>query len=127
MFRMLNKNVHYTEDDYKKMSGFVINQWLSGSPSTAHISKLLNKNISINGEDPLPMRVRVKIIRELAPVNISIKYPKANKVKNEYIEYISKYYNINLELAKRYLSIMSDEQANEIKNEVKYMKKRGLI
>jgi len=128
MFRILNKNLpKYTKEDYKKMSPFVINQWLSNSPSTAFISVFLNKNIQVNGQDPLPMDKRIMFIRELIPKNISITYPKKIKKNNEYINYISKYYKVNIELAEKYLSIMSDKQANEIKDEVKILEKRGAL
>lgn len=122
MFKVFNKIIKektpLTEEEYQKISPFILNRYLSGNRIGLVLADIFNTYPNI------PMKNRVDLIREVVKNEKIkyIKYPKINKEKDKYIENISLYYNVNYELAKEYYEVMEESQAIEITN---YLNDKG--
>lgn len=115
--KILKTKKDLTPDEYKKINPFLMNNWLSGDRLGLVLADVFNKYENI------PMENRVQLIRGVLQPNVKyIKYPKSTIQKDKYIENISKYYNINYELAKEYYETMPEEQAIQI---TKYLNDTG--
>lgn len=110
VFDKILKKEELTEEDYSKISPFVLNLWLSANQVGVQVAKILNMY------DQIPLKQKVALIQSILPKQIKyIKYPTKDKEKDEYVGIIMKTYNLNKDIAKMYYSHLSANDLEELK------------
>lgn len=106
MASVLNKNESISQEDINKINPYLFCTWLSGNPITIFAANALNRYYNI------PISCQYKMIKAAFAGKIKyIKYPKGgNQEKNENVNLISQHYNISIERAEEYNSLISNEE-----------------
>lgn len=110
-FDKILKKQELTAEDYKKISSWQMNMWLSGNNVTLPFALLFNQY------DEIPLELKVRVLKELLPNIRRINYPKTDKTKDAYIELISKSYKVNKQLARLYYDNFSTDDLIELEAE----------
>ena len=114
MYSCITKKGNPSNKDINKIPEYLFHNLLSNNSKTINLSFLLTvKNI--------PIYYQYKLVDKMLPKTY-IKYPKKNKFNDSFIDFLSEYYNCNYNLAKRYFELLSKEELNFLKNEMKKLK-----
>jgi len=113
MYSCITKKGKPSKKDIEKIPEYLFHNLLSNNPQTINLAFLLTvKNI--------PIYYQYKLVDKMLPKTY-IKYPKKNKDENAFIEFISDYYKCSYQIAKQYKELMSKEEIEFLKNEMKKM------
>ena len=105
---ILKKDFVPTDEELKTLNSFLMCRWLSAHPFSIEVANYINSHYD------LPIKAQYWLARSF--VN-GIKYigrPKAEKEDMCYIDVISKEYDCNLDLARRYCSMLSQEEIDRL-------------
>lgn len=112
MWSSLDKNKNASAEDLKKVSAFMFCRWLAGNPST------IKKAAEFNIYSDIPVEnMYYSIKNEFAGKIRNIKWVKseADDLDQNTINILSEHFKISIEKAKEYLSIISDDELNYLK------------
>lgn len=91
--------------DIEKINPYVLCRWLSGDPRSIMIANALNANADI------PVERQYEFAKYLLAHKIKyLRYYSNTKLEGEDLENIAKYYNISLEKAQEYASLISSDE-----------------
>lgn len=112
VFDKILKKHNVTDEDIEKISGFVMNQWLSGDRVGVQFANIFNQY------DNIPIRQRIQVLQGLMPVGIKyIKYPKKTKEKDKYLDLLMKHFNVRMDVAKLYYDILTVDDLVELEEQ----------
>lgn len=99
-------------DEIQKIPSFIFCRWLAGTPQTIFASNMINQYYDI------PIECQYQMIKSAFAGKIRfIPYPKSSKENDSKdVEYISMYFNISIEKAREYLTLISNDELNTIKS-----------
>lgn len=112
MTSVLSKSKSRTDSEIEKIPSYIFCRWLSGNPITIQAANLFNQY------DKIPIVNQFKMVKSAFAGKINyIPYPKNNsKDELKSLEYLQKYFNINLEQAKEHMEFISQEELAMITN-----------
>jgi hypothetical protein len=107
----VDKKFFPTETQIETLNSYIMLQYISNDPMGAIVAN------SMNVYHNTPITAQYRFIRHALPKNVKfIKFLKKEKVSDENINLISKYYNLNDKLAMEYLEMMTEEDILRIKD-----------
>lgn len=105
---ILKKDFIPTDEELKTLNSFLMCRWLSAHPFSIEVANYINSHYD------LPIKAQYWLARSF--VN-GIKYigrPKVEKEDMSYIDVISKEYDCNIDLAKRYCNMLPQEEIDRL-------------
>jgi hypothetical protein len=109
-----------SDKEISEIPSYIFCQWLSGNPSTITIANFFNYF------NKIPVKNQYDVVRAIFHNKIRyIPYPKTEKeetIKN--LEYIQRYFNVNTEIAKQYLEVISEKEMAKIARAYQIMENR---
>jgi len=107
IYSAFNKKYNPSKEEIEKIPEYILHNILANDIRMLDFAFLFTvKNI--------PIYYQYKTLRQLP--NIFIKYPKKKK-EDEFISFVSDYFNCNYKTAKRYLEFLSENEINFLKKE----------
>lgn len=98
-----------TDEELKSMSSFMLCRTLSNHPLGVEVANFINCNHTLD------IKLQYWLARSALQSVKFIGYPKKDKEENKNIEYIMLEYNCSDIVAKRYLSLLPQEELERIK------------
>ncbi len=105
-----------SKEEIQKISSFIMIRWLSGNVNTVIPANIINCNYN------LPVYNQFRFLDDYCNLTgiknkkLFIKYNKSQEKVTKTQENIARYYNINLNTAKQYFNLMSEEEQESFKN-----------
>lgn len=113
VFKKILKAETLTEEDYGKISPFVMCRWLAGNPNTLQLGQFLNMYYK------MPVEAQVLLIQSVLGKKVKyIPYIKGSKTDDKDLENISKYFNISGEKANLYSEFITDKDLEYIRKKL---------
>ena len=113
MWSSLDKNKTPAQEDFKKIQSFMFCKWLAGDPRTISTANTINQYYDI------PIENQYYIVKNQFAGKIrNIKWVKAenDNIDENVINMLSLHFKISIEKAKDYLTLISTEELEYLKN-----------
>jgi len=111
------------ENEIKSIPPYILAKYLSGDPRTLAFALLYNNYSKI------PIECQFKAVRNSLYNKVKfIRFPKNDKIDDpKEIEYIAKYFKVNLERAREYRQLISQTELNDIINSFEKLNARNNV
>lgn len=117
MMSAFNKKFKPTKEEKESIPEFLFHQILSNDPKTVKIAVMFTTH-------KIPVDKQWDMVNELIG-KCFIPYPKKVKKDNEVLEMLQDYYKCSLRVASQYLTLLSPEQIENIKDKYNVGKIKG--
>lgn len=110
MTSALNPRANPSLEEINKIPSYIMCRWLSGNSVTVQAAN------AINLYSDIPIENQFNMIKSAFAGRVKfIPYPKNNSEQElKSVEYLSRHFNISLEKAKEYLTLIDDDELNSI-------------